>query len=361
MSKNLALFFDGTWNKRSSETNVYKLYKLTLSTESPLATSGNQAAGASALHDRTSVRQMKFYLPGVGVKFGDWILGGAFGYGISRNIRRGFLWLSEHYEPGDNIFVFGFSRGAYTARSLVGLIRKCGIPKDPREAFAKEAYHIYREKEWEPDGREAVAFKNTFSHTDIKIKFVGVWDTVGALGIPAHRVWFSKDFYRWHDTELSRMVENAYHAMAMDEHRPNFAATVWSNAKQPGPGQSIEQRWFPGSHADVGGGYTDTSLNQIPLRWMQEKARGCGLQFSSDVKVDANAHLSKLHDSFTTFMFGLYALLPGQFPYYRPMGLGVNETIDESVWRRTDSPDGKDEHGNAYLPPALRNRPRLNT
>ena len=299
--------------------------------------------------------QISYYHQGVGVSIGEKIRGGAFGYGISRNIKDGYLWLSEHYEPGDEIYLFGFSRGAYTARSLVGLMRKCGIPQTPKEAFAREAYHIYREKQWAPDGREAAAFKKSFSWPDVRVKFLGVWDTVGALGIPAHGVWFSKDFYRWHDTELSRMVGNAYHAVALDEHRPDFAATMWSNAKKPGKGQHVEQRWFPGSHADVGGGYRGGKLYQLPLKWMQEKAKKCGLTFTKDVVVEENAHLGRIHNSFGDFMFGLYARLPWIYPYHRPLWYGVKETIDESVWKRIDSAEGKDERGKNYSPPSLRN------
>jgi uncharacterized protein (DUF2235 family) len=351
MSKKLALFFDGTWNKRSSETNVYRLYKLMTSQRAFRSSLGQKAEEEQ--HSNDQVSQIKYYHHGVGVHIGERIRGGAFGYGLSRTIKDGHLWLSQHFEQGDDVYVFGFSRGAYTARSLVGLIRKCGIPKFPDEAFVKEAYHIYREKRWAPDGREAVAFKRTFSWPDVKVKFLGVWDTVGALGLPAHGVLFSKDYYQWHDTELSRMVENAYHALALDEHRPDFIATLWSNAKKPGDGQIVEQRWFPGSHADVGGGYADGKLQQIPLRWMQDMAKKSGLQFTDDVVVETNAHLAPMHDSLGKFMFGLYAKLPWMYHYYRPLGLGVNETIDDAITRRMESPDGRDEHGGLYRPPAL--------
>jgi hypothetical protein len=192
------------------------------------------------------------------------------------------------------------------------------------------------------------------------VKFVGVWDTVGALGLPMHEVWFSKDYYRWHDTELSRMVENAFHALALDEHRPDFAATMWSNAKQPAPGQTVEQRWFAGAHADVGGGYKGGQLQQIPLRWMQQKAEQCGLRFRQGVIVQKNAHLAQMHDSLREFAWGMYSKLPWVFPYYRPQHFGVNEEIDASVQDRIDSPEGKDERGNRYLPIALKCRGHCN-
>ena len=199
-----------------------------------------------------------------------------------------------------------------------------------------------------------VAFKSTFSHAYTRIKFIGVWDTVGALGIPAHGIWFGKEYYSWHDTELSGMVQNAYHAVAMDEHRPDFAATMWSKDKKPKRGQRVEQRWFPGSHADVGGGYSDGTLQQIPLRWMQEKATGCGLEFTSPVHVDDDAYLGPMHDSFGSFAFGLYAMLPWVYPYHRPRELGVNEMTDECIRRRMESPMGLDERGEKCAPLAMR-------
>jgi uncharacterized protein (DUF2235 family) len=349
--RRLALFFDGTWNRRSTHTNVSRLYDLTDADQSYRGRLGRRALpdGAANAH----VSQIKYYHSGVGVKWGEKLRGGAFGYGISRNIKDGYLWLAEHYRPGDDIFIFGFSRGAYTARSLVGLIRKCGIPAFPDEAFAKEAYHIYREKQWEPDGRQAAAFRETFSWPDPKVRFVGVWDTVGALGIPAHGVWFSRDYYKWHDTDLSRMVENAYHALALDEHRPDFEATMWSNTKVPDKSQSVEQRWFPGAHGDVGGGEMGR-LYQAPLKWIQEKAQGCGLKFKSDVVVEKESHLDRITDSYGKFMFGLYAMLPWNYPNYRPLHFGVNESIDASVYERQESSQGKDEHDKQYDPPALK-------
>ena len=353
MKRRLALFFDGTWNRRSSETNVSRLYKLTAAQRRFRKFLG-RTIKVVGQKGQTKVQQLTFYHEGVGVRWGEKIWGGVFGCGLSRNIKEGCLWLSQYYQPGDEIFIFGFSRGAYTARSLVGLIRKCGIPRTANEALIKEAYQIYREKQWDPDGREAMAFKDTFSHTDIRIKFIGVWDTVGALGIPAHGIWFGKEYYTWHDTALSGMVQNAYHAVAMDEHRPAFAATMWSKAKKPKKGQHVEQRWFPGAHADVGGGYKDGTLQQIPLRWIQEKAAACGLEFTSPVVADDDAYLGPMHDSFGAFAFGLYAKLPWVHPYYRPRELGVNEKIDGSISRRMESPTGTDEQGHKYAPLAMK-------
>jgi uncharacterized protein (DUF2235 family) len=294
------------------------------------------------------------------------VLGGAFGRGLSQNIRDGYLWLAEHYREGDDIYIFGFSRGAYTARSLVGLIRKCGIINRPNAskcqlgALTKEAYHIYREKQWDPDGREATVFKTTFSWSEetVKIKFLGVWDTVGALGIPLHYVPFGSDYYQWHDTELSRMVENAYQAQALDEHRLDYAPTMWSKVKTTKQGheqwqkrgQTVEQRWFPGAHCDVGGGYKKGKLPQLSLQWMQQNSERCGLQFNPTVAVDPDTYLSPMHDSYKEFLLGIYARLPWVYPYYRPLGLGVSEKIDNLVPKRIQSSDGLNEDGEKYNP-----------
>ncbi len=356
MHRRLALFFDGTWNKQASDTNVHRLFELTTAQKRFRGAMGKPAVEQEGEATEDPVKQIKYYHAGVGVKWGEKLRGGMFGYGISRSIKDGYLWLAQNFRAGDELYVFGFSRGAYTARSLVGLIRKCGVPQTASEALAKEAYHIYREKQWSPDGRDATAFKRTFGWPEVKVKFLGVWDTVGALGIPVHEIWFSEDYYRWHDTELSRMVENAFHALALDEHRPDFAATMWSIAKPPAPTQTVEQRWFPGAHGDVGGGYNDGRLYQLPLRWMQEKAQACGLQFRQNVTVEPGAGLHPIHDSLHEFAWGLYARLPWIYPYFRPLGLGVNETFDPSVQQRIDSPDGHNERGEAYRPPALQAR-----
>lgn len=351
MTRTLALFFDGTWNTAPSDTNVRRLF---LGTDAATAFEATMGGSTRQTSDpKGDLSQVKYYHPGVGTKWDEKLRGGAFGYGLSRNIKDGYLWLTQAYEPGDRLFIFGFSRGAYTARSLVGLMRKCGIPREPLPGLVREAYHIYREKQWAPDGREAAAFKATFSWPDVRVAFIGVWDTVGALGVPVHQVPFGSDWYRWHDTDLSRMVENAYHAIALDEHRPDFNATLWSNTKAPAPHQYVEQRWFSGSHGDVGGGYPDGMLWQIPLAWMEEAAARHGFGLRTRTTIDPGAHLSAMHDSLDDFALGLYRRLPWIYPYFRVRNNGVNETIDGSVWARIQDPDGRDERGSAYRPPSL--------
>jgi len=360
MARKLAMFFDGTWNNHKDETNVSRLFKLTKSSEhfrSRYSFFGNKFSNDN-VKDDGDIEQIKYYHEGVGMKCGEILRGGAFGYGLSRIIKDGYIWLAEHYKQNDEIYIFGFSRGAYIARSLVGLIRKCGIPRCNYKILAQEAYHIYREKQWKPDGDEATVFRDTFSWPNVQIKFLGVWDTVGSLGIPVHGILFSSDYYRWHDTELSKIVKNAYHALALDEYRHCYTPTMWYKNKPVAEGQKVEQRWFPGAHADVGGGYKGGKLYQRPLQWMQQKAEECGLAFSEPVVVKSDAYLDTIHNSLKEFMYGIYAETEplGFTPFnYRPLNFGVNEMIDDSVWKRVESQDGRDEIGGKYNPPELIN------
>lgn len=334
--RKFALFFDGTWNDQKDDTNVWALKELVLCGD------GSE--------------QVCYYEEGVGNRFMEKLRGGAFGFGISRNIQDGYEWLGTNYKGAEEVYVFGFSRGAYTARSLVGLIRKCGILKQPSKENVTAAYEIYRDKTVDPDSAKANAFRaanswptwdKDLSPNGTRIKFIGVWDTVGALGIPISGIPFSRDYYQFHDTALSKIVDYAYHAVSIDENRKDYEPTLWTEVKP----ENIEvlQCWFAGAHADVGGGYTDGTLQNIPLRWMQARATAVGLKFSSEAKPIPDAYLGKVHDSFWSFMFGLYGITHFGKRYYRPMlKSGTNtESIDSSVRQRQNNAATK------YNPPNL--------
>jgi uncharacterized protein (DUF2235 family) len=336
MPRRLVAFFDGTWNKVQTHTNVERLWRLVA------ARSGDDA------------EQITKYLAGVGVKPGiEHLLGGAFGLGLSGNVEEGFQWLSQEWIEGDEIWLFGFSRGAYTARSLGGLIRKCGLllPDAGGEitgAQVDEAYALYR-NDLHPNDPQMVAFRAAHSR-EVLIRFIGVWDTVGALGIPGVDAWFpfARGQYAFHDTDLSKIVQYAYQALALDEHRAAFTPTKWTRpAHTLGPDESatdwkpeqteVEQRWFIGAHADVGGGeaadgagHRPDALPDIALAWLQAKASGAGLAFSGDSLIPVNAALAVPNDSYAKFMYGIYKFFSK--PYDRVIGGGVNETIDASVW-----------------------------
>ena len=325
MPRKLAVLFDGTWNTIKDRTNVVRLAEL-------LATGSDGGE-----------QPKPFYDPGVGVHALDRLSGGMFGFGLSKNIRDGYRWLAGNFRPGDELFLFGFSRGAYTARSLAGLIRKCGILRTADKGLIQQAYDLYRDKDIHPDNPEATAFRASFAQ-ETRIRFIGVWDTVGSLGIPATGVPFSRDFYQWHDTELSKIVDYAYHALAIDEHRKDFAPALWTLRKPQNI--DVEQRWFIGAHSNVGGGYRNDPLPNLALAWLQQKAKTAGLVFKADVVVDDQYALADINDSYSEFMSGLYKLFKRGQRHYRAFGRGVNETVDDSAWMRWEArPD--------YRPPTL--------
>ncbi|HZY34143.1 MAG TPA: DUF2235 domain-containing protein [Rhodanobacter sp.] len=337
--RKLVLLFDGTWNKPESNTNVERLRQLI------------------APHDADGNLQLVNYIPGVGVKRGiTHLLGGAFGYGLSDNVIDGYRWLCETWQPGDRLYLFGFSRGAYSARSLGGLIRKCGLLRrgaddSVAKADVSAAYDFYRDTRSKPDDPIGVEFRASHS-IEVDIHFIGVWDTVGSLGIPDTASWFpyARSRYRFHDTELSKIVKYAYQALALDEHRADFAPTVWTrNPFTLKPGETltskkleqieIEQRWFIGSHSDVGGGNDCDGAGRKPdplpdlaLAWLQRKAIDAGMACSKLLVPAVDADSGVPRNSYAEFMSGLYKEFKS--PIDRLLGTGVNEKVDDSVWQR---------------------------
>jgi len=270
MAKRLVVCCDGTWNTADQQdaTNVTKF---------ALAVAASDAAG---------VEQRVFYDAGVGSSRADRFRGGIFGVGLSENVQDAYRFIVETYTPGDELFFVGFSRGAFTARSTVGLIRNAGILRPAHAGLVGDAYKLYRSKAktTEPGQREAILFRRSYSY-ETSIKFIGVWDTVGALGIPAtglRSVKLINSRWEFHDTKLSGTVDNAYHALAIDEARRPFAPALWEHRPDAPEDQHVEQVWFSGVHSNVGGGYPDTSLADIPLLWMVDKARSHGLTFDED-------------------------------------------------------------------------------
>jgi hypothetical protein len=243
---------------------------------------------------------------------------------LSKNIRQGYKELAKHYKEGDEVFVFGFSRGAYSARSLVGLIRNCGILKQPDKKLIDEAYQIYRTRDEGADSDQARAFRRETAHAgEPTIKCLGVWDTVGALGVPVHSFdSFNKKFYQFHDTGLSGIVMNAFQALAIDEHRREYEATLWNSSRRPD--QRVEQVWFPGAHSNVGGGYSGDKLADVTLRWMMDRANECGLALDEAKRPQLGAEhwTFELKDSFSEFLLGLYRFLNSR--HYRPIGSTQN-------------------------------------
>ncbi len=310
---------DGTWNQPGTEdkgivvkTNVEKIYQLIKSNDA-------------------GIEQVKYYDQGVGtgLTLKSKIIGGATGAGIDKNIKDVYTFLVLNYEPGDEIYLFGFSRGAYTARSVVGFIRNCGILKPQNLHLLDKAYDLYRERNayTSPDSDLMLSFKEQYAEQP-KIKMIGVWDTVGSLGIPlpAYKLWNLKR-YKFHDVSLSNIVENAYQALGIDEKRALFAPTLWQQKDTLPAHQYIEQRWFAGVHSNIGGGYANCALSNITLKWMIKKAENLGLGID-DFKADENCD-NLIRNSYT-LPYWLWR------PQWRSIlqQSGSYEVIDESVLER---------------------------
>lgn len=218
--------------------------------------------------------QIARYQPGVGTyqlaktqrtgRLGLW-RGKLFGHGLIANIENGYHFLMQHYEPGDAVFLLGFSRGAYAVRALSGMVQHCGLLLPAHAERVPEATRLYHR-----EGAKVACqtFRKHYSQP-CPIRFLGVWDTVSALGL-----WYQRRHF--FDARLSPIVAQGAHALAIDEQRPKFEPELWDVARVL-PQQSVQQMWFRGAHADVGGGYADRGLAELSLEWMQQEAAQAGL------------------------------------------------------------------------------------
>ncbi len=276
MTKRIIICSDGTWNSpvEGEATNVLKLAR----SIKPVAADGNP--------------QVVFYDWGVGTDTHT-ITGGAFGVGLDKNIQDAYRFIVHNYNPGDELFLFGFSRGAYTVRSLAGFIRNVGILKRPKAELIPKAYNLYRSKSKPKSARSKKFRKDNSVANETPIDFLGVWDTVGSLGIPFSFLGFLNDKYEFHDTKLSRIIKHARHAVAIDEKRDDFKPALWDIKDS---NQDVKQVWFAGVHSDVGGGYKDSGISDIALKWMIQEARSFGLAVEKYLKpipkFDAKLHKS---------------------------------------------------------------------
>jgi uncharacterized protein (DUF2235 family) len=270
MPKKIILFSDGTWNRpeqmdrdRLTPTNVVKM------------------ARALEPYDKDGLEQMRFYDRGVGSdgNIFDRMIAGITGIGISQNIKDIYSFLVKNYDEDDKIYCFGFSRGAYTVRSLSGFISKCGLLKKEHINKVDEAYGFYRRKGLSKDHKTMAGFRSKYC-SEIKIHFMGVWDTVGALGFPTPLLrLLTRPYYRFHDEKLSPIVINAFQALAIDEQRVHFTPSLWKKEGMKDY-QTVEQVWFSGVHTNIGGGYVDCGLSDHTFLWMKSKAQQCGLNFN---------------------------------------------------------------------------------
>ncbi|MEP1767755.1 MAG: DUF2235 domain-containing protein [Sulfitobacter sp.] len=372
----IAIFCDGTWNSPTMKqpTHVVRLFEKTPKT--------------NAQHTR--------YFEGVGtggqevglvskalMKMG----GGAFGWGLNENIKLAYADLCEQYEAGDEIFIFGFSRGAYTARSLAGMVRKCGIVAEPTPENLDKAFKLYRKPgaENHPDALNILQARRKLSPRfgtsvadmewravtpwaqdpadmhRVEIAYLGVWDTVGALGIPAPllgpvaNIWNSK--YRFHDTLLSSMVKSARHAVALDERRVFYRPSLWDNleASRDDTGlnrgdrsadRPYQQVWFTGNHAIVGGSAPKArALTGQSLQWVAEGAQKAGLEIDMEDLLDRVP--DPMANSHTLDQPPLFYTVTGNFLKWRK---GPGHTIDVHASVNTRLKGRRD-----YRPKSLKN------
>ena len=292
MTKRIIICSDGTWNTPDQKSGgKYRPSNVVKTARAIAATSA--ADGKS---------QIVFYDQGVGTgNLLDRISGGAFGSGLEKNIEDEYRFLMHNFDDGDEIYLFGFSRGAYTVRSLAGLIYNSGLLRKIHADKFPEACRLYRNNDVHPDSVDAKQFRASYSR-EVKIWFIGVWDTVGALGIPVRGLRFlTKGRYEFHDPKLNEDVKHAYHALGIDERRGPFEPTFWIGDEKEG--QVVEQVWFAGVHSDIGGGYQEHGLSDVAFMWMKEKANECGLAFDegyvSEVVHPKPAGI--LHNSMTGF------------------------------------------------------------
>ncbi|KAG0617427.1 hypothetical protein M758_5G189300 [Ceratodon purpureus] len=313
--RRLVVLLDGTWQELKNRTNVAVLNE-------------NIEAGKTG----DGIEQIVAYFPGVGTSMYDKLLGGAFGYGLSKSIKDAFFWLSRTYQSGDEVFVFGFSRGAYSARSLVGLMHKCdGVVKQPTQALIDEAYDLYRDA-----NSDATKFKAEHC-LKARVRMIGVWETVGQLGVPVSGLPLvlpgTRDFYRFHDTNLSCIVDEAYHALGIDEYRGDFQPTLWDATTEKN--KAVEQCWFIGDHGNVGGGTPDPTLWKLAYVWMQDKAIAAGLRMKT-MTADEEWRQAPT-DSFSSFLFGIYRIYKLNKRYNRILGVNVEEVLHPSVLKRVQN------------------------
>ncbi len=261
--KRITIFSDGTWHSPDDgrATNVLRM-----------ARGVKPQAGGT--------KQVTFYDWGVGSDR-KILPGGISGVGIDKNILDCYRFIVHNYDEGDELFFFGSSRGAYTVRSLAGLIRNCGLLTRPHADMIPAAFRLYRKrsKASGPNQPLAEAFRKKYAVADITpIKFIGVWDTVGSLGIPVPFWGTLNDLkFLFHDTEPSKIVQHARHAVSIDENREDFKPVLWS-AK---PSIDLLQVWFAGVHSDVGGGFKNRGLSDCASSWMVAEAAKFGLQLES--------------------------------------------------------------------------------
>jgi len=323
--KHIVVCSDGTGNTdiKGRGTNVFKLYEA-------VDVIGHRLGTAS-------IQQIAFYDDGVGTERAllRRILGSVAGWGLSRNVKELYTEVARVYEPGDKLFLFGFSRGAFTVRTLAGMITNCGIvdiakfpDKSGLQKAVKRIYREYRKRYrtilgrffFGKPGPDALAYSRSVSVRDdrhapdgrIELEFIGVWDTVDAVGLPFHISDISNELvwrFKFPDPRLSNQVKRACHALAIDEERHSFKPVLWENDSR------IQQVWFAGVHSNIGGGYPRQGMSLVSLDWMMAQAEKSGLRLLPQVR-NLYAALQNVDDKLYDPRAGL-----GVFYRWRPRNI----------------------------------------
>jgi uncharacterized protein (DUF2235 family) len=370
MAKRIVFCADGTWNGPEQQTgvtpidsaddhgelngakvtNVVKLFANLAGRVTPQTMTMRDEQEKVVPDAAGSVVQISKYIHGVGDSdsFLKKAMGGMFGMGVIARIVRGYTFISRNYDPGDEIHIAGFSRGAYTARALAGMISSVGLlnraeydANDKNEAYRLGVAAWCQSKNMSLHG--AGKLTDLASHllnfvsgffarqvldknqliADVPIKSVAVWDTVGSMGIPAYAGDRRYDVFRFVDTKLSNKVQNGFHAMAVDELRLDFPVTAWDSRA------GIKQVWFVGAHADVGGGYSaaESRLSDIALEWIMKQLAEVGVRLATPLTYKPEPLIGPaIHQPWSKAPF---ALLPRS-----PRQVASTDTIHDSVLRR---------------------------
>ena len=303
--KNLVVCCDGTW-KSADDKDVSNIEKIARAIEPTPA---------------DHPIQIVYYAAGVGTGATkiEKLVGGAFGLGLDSAIVGAYRFLSLNYQEGDQIYVFGFSRGAYTARSLVGMIDVIGLLRPDGLAKNKlsQAMPLYRGRPADPNkpspkwSRDVAEFRtDCYGQSDVIVRFLGVFDTVGTLGVPG----VTRRKYQFHNVSLTPQVATARHALAIHERRRSFAPALWTEDKEKKATPDVKQIWFDGVHSDVGGGYKEYELANRSLKWMVAEARAAGLVFA-DSRLVAKPQEVVLHKTLKGpyLVLNMLSALAGRF------------------------------------------------
>ncbi|EQC39063.1 hypothetical protein SDRG_03271 [Saprolegnia diclina VS20] len=332
--KKIGLFLDGTWNEKTSQTNVWNLYM--------------QMADASFGH----VHQIRKYFVGLGTGAGERIIGGFFTYGMTDIIRNAYLWLVEHYNDGDEIFLFGFSRGAWEVRALLGMLGSVGLMLPNSPLHVTQLWDRFERCSLPEDHPRAAASLHQLATgaaadaegawvrkhcKEVNISFVGLFDVVSA----------ERHEFLHKDGANGKLVRRVCHAMALDEFRKSFQVEHCEVDPDDINNESreatlmgyewTEQRWFVGSHCNVGGSIPFDELHRLPLKWIRDCAEDAGLAFrhESDVILDGEEHHRHSEQIFDSMSWPFMLVQLGQ-KHIRTLGSthSLNETIDASVFER---------------------------